>query len=231
MMFTKVEGGGCEWILTDVCDPSILDLPRLVLALNTRIRVVYPWPKPSVHNPYAHQKSLVLLNAGFVPQCTRPEYGDVSLENGSKVCEIGLFNYLFIFQVFEVCGFENPIRSRPSEVQQELIRTRLENLLWRMLVSQANTVIERKHGQVEQIEQKFQYAEQLYNNFFASHVPYSGTSHDWLLACYDSLAELLPRYFKELLSIAPMRRIMDCIIHANVALPFTEMPLLMHMVR
>ena len=129
-----------------------------------------------------------------------------------------------------MCGFENPIRGRPSEVQQALIVTRLENLLWRMLVPQVNARIVSKLGTVESIDEKLKQAEKLYKSFFDGDVHTCGTTKQWLLNCYDVLGGLLPIYFKNLLEVAPKRRIMELLLHANVALPFTEMHLLMHIV-
>ena len=129
-----------------------------------------------------------------------------------------------------MAGFESKIRGRPSSTQQGLIITRLENLLFRMLVPQVSDIIFKTKTATESIEEKFEEAQKLYRTFFNEKTPYRGTTKEWMIGCYDQLADLLPAFFKDLCGLAPQRRLVELLLHANVSLPFSEVELLMFLV-
>ena len=79
MHYPENNGTPAAWRLVSIND-SELGHPALILASLNQIGgiMTYPWPRLSPEDPFAVEKSTILLSLGFTPLLSRPPYADES---------------------------------------------------------------------------------------------------------------------------------------------------------
>jgi len=102
-------------------------------------------------------------------------------------------------------------------------------MIWRMLPARFNRLHVHNQSPFPLIEKKFETLLEDYNSFFGIDENVQ-TAETLSKECVDSVMELLPAFFTELLEVAPRRRIADLLIYGSVRIPFTESEILMHLV-
>ncbi|CBY42581.1 unnamed protein product, partial [Oikopleura dioica] len=74
---------------------------------------------------------------------------------------------------------------------------------------------------------KFDAVQKNFQKFFDVKQPF-GTPQDSYVEIYEKIEEILPTFFKQVIGVAPKRRVAAILVHTCLAMPFTENELLMH---
>jgi len=113
--------------------------------------------------------------------------------------------------------------------QQSQLATRLENLIWRHLVPHFEEKLFGSDSPETAVEKKFDAVQKNFQKFFDAKQPF-GTPQDSYVEIYEKIEEILPTFFKQVIGVAPKRRVAAILVHTCLDMPFTENELLMHCV-
>jgi hypothetical protein len=199
--------------------------------------MVHPWP--SEREPYAVEKSTILLSLGCIPVTSVPPYAaEAAMMNNEVNKAQNFLSYHQGVKVLQTLCIESEIHTKPSGDQMQAVNERLENRCWRCIPSLYKTdIVGAREGVANDkiIEERFaaltKKMDDLLNNEQNENEAGSSSAAAAASAVpVDTILKALPRIFTENADIWPKRRMVKMLLYVNSLQSFTESLPLMAMV-
>ncbi|CAG5081133.1 Oidioi.mRNA.OKI2018_I69.PAR.g9795.t1.cds [Oikopleura dioica] len=205
------------WRLMSITDKDLGHPAILLATLNEMPPMVFPWPFTSADDPYAKEKSTILLVLGFIPLGTYPEYALEAVDISKEVLQT-------------LC-IEEQITQPPSADQMIALNERLENKCYRMV----NTAFKMDLLGPEDGLTDEEILEVRYNGLILKMDEMLGGSKPATTLPlknrdpFEAIVAALPRVFTENKDVWPQKIFIKTLIYANSCQKFTENPAMMQL--